>query len=102
MSASDPNLLREMQAPDKSVKVPSSKNHYENFFEAMRTRTRAIADVETAHRTTTVCNIDQIAMMLGRKLRWNPVKEEFVGDEMANRLRSRPMRAPWSLVSDLL
>jgi predicted dehydrogenase len=102
MSASDPNLLREMQAPNKSVRVPSSKNHYDNFFEAMRTRTRPIADVETAHRTTTVCNIGQIAMMLGRKLRWDPAKEEFVGDEMANRLRSRPMRAPWSLVSDLL
>jgi hypothetical protein len=36
-------------------------------------------------------------MMLGRKLRWDPAKEEFVGDEMANRLRSRAMRAPWSL-----
>ncbi len=101
MSASDPALLREMQAPDKRVKVPSSKNHYDNFFTAMRTRERPIADVETAHRTTTVCNLGQIAMALGRKLRWDPAAEEFVGDEMANRMRSRPMRAPWSLVSDL-
>jgi hypothetical protein len=101
MSASDPNLLREMQAPNKRVKVPASKNHYDNFFDAMRTRQRTIADVETAHRTTTVCNIGQIAMALGRKLRWDPVKEEFVGDAMANRLRSRPMRAPWSLVNAL-
>ena len=101
MSASDPNLLREMQAPNKSVKVPSSKNHYDDFFAAMRTRQRTIADAETAHRTTTVCNLGQIAMALGRKLRWDPAKEEFVGDEMANRLRSRAMRAPWSLVHDL-
>lgn len=101
MSASDPNLLREMQAPNKRVKVPSSKNHYDDFFGAMRTRKGTIADAETAHRTTSVCNLGQIAMALGRKLRWDPVKEEFVGDEMANRLRSRPMRAPWSLVADL-
>lgn len=101
MSASDPNLLRAMQAPNKRVQVPSSKNHYEDFFAAMRSRQRTIADAETAHRTTTVCNLGQIAMALGRKLRWDPVKEEFVGDEMANRLRSRPMRAPWSLVHDL-
>jgi predicted dehydrogenase len=101
MSASDPNLLREMQAPNKAVKVPSSKNHYDDFFAAMRTRQRTIADAETAHRTTTVCNLGQIAMTLGRKLRWDPAKEEFIGDEMANRLRSRPMRAPWSLVHDL-
>ena len=87
--------------PNKRVQVPSSKNHYDDFFGAMRTRQRTIADAETAHRTTTVCNLGQIAMALGRKLRWDPVKEEFLGDEMANRLRSRPMRAPWSLVADL-
>lgn len=101
MSASDPNLLRELQAPNKRVQVPSSKNHYDDFFGAMRTRQRTIADAETAHRTTSVCNLGQIAMALGRKLRWDPAKEEFIGDEMANRLRSRPMRAPWSLVADL-
>lgn len=101
MTASDPSLLREMQAPNKAVKVPSSKNHYDDFFDAMRTRKRTIADAETSHRTTTVCNLGQIAMALGRKLRWDPVKEEFVGDAMANRMRSRPMRAPWSLVHDL-
>ena len=101
MSASDPQLLREMQAPNKSVKVPGSENHYDDFFAAMRTRKRTIADAETAHRTTTVCNLGQIAMALGRPLRWDPAKEEFIGDEMANRLRSRAMRAPWSLVHDL-
>ncbi|MBL9211811.1 MAG: Gfo/Idh/MocA family oxidoreductase, partial [Opitutaceae bacterium] len=101
MSASDPKLLREMQAPNKRVQVPSSRNHYDDFFGAMRTRQRTIADAETAHRTTSVCNLGQIAMALGRKLRWDPAKEEFIGDEMANRLRSRPMRAPWSLVADL-
>jgi hypothetical protein len=36
-------------------------------------------------------------MRLGRKLKWNPDKEEFVGDAEANRMLSRPMRAPWSL-----
>jgi predicted dehydrogenase len=101
MTASDTKLLRELQAPGKRVKVPSSRNHYDDFFGAMRTRQATIADAETAHRTTTVCNLGQIAMALGRKLRWDPVKEEFVGDEMANRMRSRPMRAPWSLVHDL-
>jgi hypothetical protein len=37
-------------------------------------------------------------MVLGRPLKWDPVKEEFVGDAMANRLRGRAMRSPWSLV----
>ncbi|MBI5770673.1 MAG: Gfo/Idh/MocA family oxidoreductase [Verrucomicrobia bacterium] len=97
MSASDNNLLREMQANKGAVKLELSNNHHENFFECIRTRKRPIADVELGHRTTTVCNLGQIAMVLGRKLKWNPAKEEFVGDDMANRLRTRAMRAPWSL-----
>lgn len=97
MSASDPALLREMQAPNKRVQLPVSNNHYDNFFEAVRTRKLTVAPAEVAHRTTTVCNIGTIATALGRKLRWDPVKEEFVGDEMANRLRRRTMRGPWLL-----
>jgi predicted dehydrogenase len=97
MSASDNNLLREMQANKGPVKLELSNNHHDNFFDAVRTRKRPIADVELGHRTTTVCNLGQIAMVLGRKLKWDPAKEEFTGDEMANRLRTRAMRSPWSL-----
>lgn len=97
MSASDPNLLREMQTAGKRIEVPASVNHYDNFFEAVRTRKGTIADAETAHRTTTVCNIGTIAMQLGRKLRWDPEKEEFVDDDTANRMRRRAMRSPWLL-----
>jgi hypothetical protein len=86
-----------MQAPDKKIKLALSNNHHENFFACVRSRQRPIADVELGHRTTTVCNLGQIAMVLGRKLKWDPVKEEFVGDSMANRLRGRAMRSPWSL-----
>jgi hypothetical protein len=98
MSASSPDLLREMQAPGKKIQLELSTNHHENFFECVRSRQRPIADVELGHRTTTVCNLGQIAMVLGRKLRWDPAKEEFLGDDMANRLRSRAMRSPWALI----
>jgi Oxidoreductase family, C-terminal alpha/beta domain len=36
-------------------------------------------------------------MKLGRKLKWNPAREKFVGDDSANAMLSRPMRAPWKL-----
>jgi len=98
MSASSPELLREMQAPGTKVQLPLSNDHHDNFFECVRTRKRPIADVELGHRTTTVCNLGQIAMVLGRKLRWDPAKEEFVGDDAANRLRGRAMRSPWALI----
>ena len=43
------------------------------------------------------CHAAAIAWMLGRKLRFDPVKEEFTGDEEANRMRSRAMREPWQV-----
>ncbi|MDO8542507.1 MAG: Gfo/Idh/MocA family oxidoreductase [Opitutaceae bacterium] len=95
--ASDNSLLREMQQPNKPLQLTVSNNHHDNFFACMRSRERAISDVEIGHRSATVCNLGQIAMMLGRKLRWDPAREEFAGDDMANRLRARAMRAPWSL-----
>ncbi len=98
--ASDPELLKEVtaQAGKGAVKLISSNNHHDNFLNAIRTRARPISDVEYGHRTTTVCNLGNIAMQLERKLQWDPVKEEFVDDPVANRMRHRSMRAPWSLI----
>jgi hypothetical protein len=97
MSASHNDLLREMQAPGKKIQLALSNNHHDNFFACVRSRKRPIADVELGHRTTTVCNLGQIALVLGRPLQWDPAKEEFVNDDVANRLRTRAMRSPWSL-----
>ena len=47
-------------------------------------------------RADTICQQADIAIRLGRKLRWDPVKEQF-DDEQANRMLSRPMRSPWHL-----
>jgi hypothetical protein len=87
-----------MQRPGKSVTLARSDNHHENFLDCIRSRARPVADVEIGHRTTTVCNLGQIAMTLGRKLRWDPVTESFPDDPVANRLRGRAARSPWSLV----
>lgn len=96
-TASDPALLREVSARTGSLKLPRSTNHHDNFIQCIRSRERPIADVEIGHRSTTVCNLGNIAMLLDRPLRWNPEREEFVDDLAANRLRGRSMRGPWSL-----
>ncbi len=96
-SASDPALLREASARLGAVKLPVSRNHHDNFLQCVRTRERPIADVEIGHRSATVCNIGNLAMVLDRKLRWDPAREEFIDDAQANRLRQRSMRGPWSL-----
>lgn len=74
-----------------------SDNHYKNFLDAIKSRKSPICDVETGHRTATVCNIGNIAYLLGRSLRWNPATEQFEGDAEANRLLSRPMRTKWTV-----
>ena len=73
-----------------------SDNHYKDFLEAIRSRKNPICDVEVGHRTASVCNIGNIAYLLGRPLRWNPTIEQFEGDAEANKLLSRPMRTKWT------
>jgi predicted dehydrogenase len=75
----------------------TSRGHMGTFLHCMRTRGEPSAPVEVGHRSATVCHIGNIAMTLGRKLRWDPVKEEFPGDDEANRLLGRPYRKPWRL-----
>ena len=53
--------------------------------------------VEHAHRSMSLIHLANIAIRIGRKLKWDPVREQFVGDEEANRLVNVPMRAPWHL-----
>ena len=65
----------------------------------MRRRCKPTAkpDVEAAHRGCSVIQLCNIAIRVGRKIRWDPVKEHVIGDEVANRLVDIPMRAPWHL-----
>jgi hypothetical protein len=70
------------------------------FWDAVRTRVDspgAQPTVEQAHRTSALIHAALISMRLGRKLRWDPAREEFPADEQANRMLDGPMRAPWSL-----
>ena len=53
------------------------------------------ADAETGHRTGSVCHLLNIAMLTGRKLKWDPAKEEILNDAGASQLLAKAMRAPW-------
>lgn len=96
-TASDPALLKEVRAAEGAVKLAVSQNHHDNFLQCIRSREKPVADVAIGHRSTSVCNLGNIAMLLDRKVRWDPAKEEFVDDEIANRMRARSMRGPWGL-----
>jgi predicted dehydrogenase len=71
--------------------------HHDNWIQSIRMRGRPISDVESAARSTNVAHLANIATWTGRTQKWDPIGEAFVGDDTANRLRQRAMRAPWTL-----
>ena len=79
----------------KTREVNMANNHHANWRECIRTRQQTTCPEELGHRTATLGHLTNIAFWTGRSLKWDPAKEEFTDNDMANRLRSRPMRAPW-------
>ena len=71
--------------------------HMENFFDCVKSRELPIADVFTHNRAVDACHLANIAMMLRRKLRWDPEAEVFVDDDQANALLTRPYREKYAL-----
>ena len=87
LSPADQATVRAMPNPDRLL----------NFTEAVRSRRQSCGHPEAAHRTATIMHLANIAIRMGRKIRFDPVREQIVGDEEANRLVSPPMRAPWHI-----
>ena len=91
-----PSLATEKIGPDK-IQVTRSNDHHQNFLNAIRTGQQTICPVEVAVRAQEIAQQEYISLCLGRKLRWDPVAEEFIGDAEANRFLTRAMRSPWQL-----
>ena len=92
-----PESLNKSIIGPNEIHLYESSDHYRNFLDCVKTRKEPIAPVEVGHRSTTICLLGNIAMMLKRKLQWDPDKEQFVNDDEANRTLSRPIRHPWYL-----
>lgn len=96
IEASSPTVKDSVIGPDE-IHLPVSENHYRNFLDCVKSREEPIEPVEVGHRTASICHAGNLAMRLKRKLKWDPIKEQFADDELANRMRRRPYRQPWSL-----
>ena len=97
LSASDAKILGELT--DDDVHLYVSENHTRNWLDSIRTRALNIAPAEVAHRSCSVCLLQQIAMHLKRKLYWDPRNERFKNDDEANNWLSRPERPPYAIES---
>lgn len=92
-----PASLRDKKIGGNEKHVYYSENHYKDFLDAVRNRSKPICDVETGHRTATMCNIGNIAYQLKRPLQWDPKKERFKNDKEANALLGRSMNDAWGI-----
>ncbi len=89
-----PESLADMKIPESGKHVYFSDNHYQNWIDSIKSRSKPVSDVETGHRTATVCNIINIAYELQRPLIWDPEEERFEED-FANLMVGRAYRGKW-------
>lgn len=94
--ASDPRILTSVIGPNE-VHLYTSDDQHGNWLDCIRSRQATTATAELGHRACSTCLVHHIAMKTKRKLHWNPAKERFDHDEEANRMLSRPQRAPYVL-----
>lgn len=87
-----PGELANIEFKSTDERLYKSDNHQGNFLECIKTRKDPICDVEIGHRSVTVCHLGNMAIRLGRKLYWDPAKEEIVGDDEAKAWQTRPQR----------
>jgi len=94
---SNPPELAKTPVDSLPIRLYKSDNHMQNWLDCIKTRKRPVADVETGHRSATVCHLCNIARWLNRRLRWDPEKEMFPGDAEANAYLDRPRRKGYEL-----
>jgi predicted dehydrogenase len=109
LEASQPAILETRVDPD-AVKLyrpreivrredDSKGGEHANFLDCVKSRKPCYAPFQTGHRTITISHIGNIAMLLGRKLQWDPKAESFVNDDEANKMLSRKQREPWTIAN---
>jgi predicted dehydrogenase len=98
MSAQPESLLQAKPGPNDLRLV--SKDEKRDFIDAVKTRGETMADAEVGHRTTALCHLGHIAIQVGRKLKWDPEAERFIGpgsDAANTYLHAKPGREPWRI-----
>lgn len=90
-------ILESKIGPNELHLYTNPKGEHDDFLQCVRSRKDPYFPVEIGHRVSTVCHLANIAIKVGRKLKWDPAKERFIGDEAANAMLDRKRRDPWQL-----
>ena len=92
-------LASDALRPGEQTLYPGNegRDHIDNFLDCVKSRRPTITPVETACRSISVGHLGEIAMLTGRKIRWNPETEQILDDPEASALLGRAYREPWVL-----
>ena len=81
-----------LERPARAGKLDAIINHMGNFVDCVQSRRKPVSDVMSSHRTVSTCHLGNISMRLGRAVKWDPIKEEFIDDKEANTWLKREQR----------
>ncbi len=90
------SLWREVIGPEE-IHLYRSRNHKNNFIDCVRSRRETVAPAEIGHRSISAGLLGEIAMLTGRKIKWDPDAEQIIDDPGAAALLGRAYREPWQL-----
>jgi predicted dehydrogenase len=97
LARSRPESLITSKFPEGKIRFDATTAHVRNFLDCVRNRRQPAAPVEVGHRSASLCHLGNVAIRLGRNVKWDPQKETFPGDDEANQMLTRPLRSPWQL-----
>jgi len=89
-------LVKSFSGP-KEHRLPVSDHHEHHFVECVKTRRTPVGSIDDAVRSDSIGHVSEIAVRSGRKITWDPMKEQIIGDPDAERYLSRTLREPWRL-----
>lgn len=97
--SSNPEFRKFSRLPEAQRKVSlfKSPGHHRNFIDCVKSREKPLCTIEVGHRSATAGHLSLIALKVNRTIKWDPVKEEIIGDAEATKLMGRDYRAPWKL-----
>ena len=95
LTASDPMILRTRYTPETTTHWPLPPREQRNFLDCVKSRKPATYTALALHQMSTTLHMGDAAIVLGRKLTWDPAKEQFIGDDEANRMCERPVARDW-------
>jgi predicted dehydrogenase len=93
----EPESLLRVKLKDNELHLHESKHHQDDFLQSVRSRKDPVSNIDATHVASYHGLISEIAARLETKLKWDPKREKFIGNDEANARLSRPMHNGWKL-----